>query len=69
VTEADLSGHLDNANGNGDSKRKTRELSSELLSSDNQLYEALTLLKGINVLGMWDETPRANLAARTAEES
>jgi carboxyl-terminal processing protease len=56
VTEADLSGHLDN--GNGDS-RKSRESSTraanELLASDNQLYEALTLLKGLNILGMRDK--------------
>jgi carboxyl-terminal processing protease len=55
ITEADLSGHLDNGNGESDSK-KTRASSakaaSELLASDNQLYEALTLLKGINILGL-----------------
>ena len=55
ITEADLSGHLDNSNGESDAK-KTRASSakaaSELLASDNQLYEALTLLKGINILGM-----------------
>ncbi len=52
VTEADLSGHLDNANGGKESKNK--KTTSSLLSRDNQLYEALTLLKGINVLGMRD---------------
>lgn len=59
ITEADLSGHLDNSNGESDSK-KTRASSakaaSELLASDNQLYEALTLLKGINILGLRDRT-------------
>jgi len=75
VTEADLSGHLDNANGNGngngngkgngkgkgkgkgDSKKPkaARKAANELLSSDNQLHEALTLLKGLNVLGMRDK--------------
>jgi len=54
VTEADLSGHLDNANGS-DTTRKTREDNSGLLESDNQLYEALALLKGLNILG-----PRAD---------
>lgn len=57
ITEADLSGHLDNSNGESNSK-KSRESSakaaSELLASDNQLYEALTLLKGINILGLRD---------------
>ena len=53
VTEADLSGHLNNANGgNGDNARKP---ANNLLGRDNQLYEALTLLKGINVLGMRDK--------------
>lgn len=52
VTEADLSGHLNNANGN--SAKKDKKPSSSLLARDNQLYEALTLLKGINVLGMRD---------------
>ena len=58
VTEADLSGHLNNGNGNSESNNKKAKVSkkaaSELLSSDNQLYEALTLLKGLNVLGMRD---------------
>ena len=57
ITEADLSGHLDNSNGESEAK-KTRASSakaaSELLASDNQLYEALTLLNGINILGLRD---------------
>ena len=55
ITEADLSGHLGNGNGDGDGKKpagSSRKISSELLASDNQLYEALTLLKGLNILGM-----------------
>jgi carboxyl-terminal processing protease len=51
ITEADLSGHLDNANGSGKSKR-TKATVSPLLADDNQLYEALALLKGLNILGM-----------------
>jgi carboxyl-terminal processing protease len=63
VTEADLSGHLDNANGNGEKKGK--KPASSLLARDNQLYEALTLLKGINVLGMGDnKTTRKNSAEK-----
>ena len=51
VTEADLSGHL--SNGSGSKPRgASSKVASELLASDNQLYEALTLLKGINILGM-----------------
>ena len=58
ITESDLSGHLDNSNGESDTQ-KTRASSakaaSELLASDNQLYEAITLLKGINILGLRDK--------------
>ncbi|MEP4486144.1 MAG: S41 family peptidase [Halioglobus sp.] len=48
ITERDLDGRLDNAGGNS---KADKNPSSELLSTDNQLYEALTLLKGINILG------------------
>jgi carboxyl-terminal processing protease len=51
ISEADLSGHLGNGNGR---ERSAQSRSSGLLSTDNQLYEALTLLKGINVLGLRD---------------
>jgi len=58
ITEADLSGHLGNGNGKSTDDsgkgKASKKAASELLSSDNQLYEALTLLKGINVLGMRD---------------
>src|SRR6056297_431117 len=57
ITEADLTRHLDNAGGNGETK--TRPVASKLFSSDNQLYEALTLLKGLNVLGMREQTTKA----------
>ncbi|MEZ5501799.1 MAG: S41 family peptidase [Halioglobus sp.] len=52
ITEADLSGHLDNANGGND--KKARQEASALLADDNQLYEALALLKGLNILGLRD---------------
>ena len=60
VTEADLSGHLDNANGHSEADKEdkaevSRKAATELLSRDNQLYEALTLLKGLNILGMRDQ--------------
>ena len=63
VTEADLSGHLDNIN--GDAETKDKKPASALLSRDNQLYEALTLLKGLNVLGMRDKkTNKTGSAAK-----
>ncbi len=52
LTEADLSGHLNNGNGgdeNNGRQRAERE-SETLFNDDNQLYEALNLLKGINIL-------------------
>jgi carboxyl-terminal processing protease len=55
ITEADLSGHLNNVNGK--TKRKKAE-TSPLLTDDNQLYEALALLKGLNILGMRERKPR-----------
>jgi carboxyl-terminal processing protease len=61
ITEADLSGHLKNGNGKNGSEtsQASSDSSSKLLASDNQLYEALTLLKGLNVLGMRDKKTHA----------
>jgi len=62
IAERDLDGRLDNAGGNTPAAKNP---SRELLSSDNQLYEALTLLKGINILGRRDNGTQkdATLAA------
>jgi carboxyl-terminal processing protease len=69
ITEANLSGHLDNANGaSGKARSSTRKLNSELLASDNQLYEALTLLKGINVLGMRNQQSKAQAQTDSGEQ-
>jgi carboxyl-terminal processing protease len=62
ITEADLTGHLDNGNGDGKKSRSSKRAANELLASDNQLYEALTLLKGINILGLRDSRARATLS-------
>lgn len=55
TTEADLSGHLDNANGGREANSKARAAASQkkekLFESDNQLFEAINLLKGINLFG------------------
>lgn len=54
-TEADLSGHLDNANGGEESKAKQRSSAQqehrEMLEKDNQLFEAINLLKGYKLFG------------------
>jgi carboxyl-terminal processing protease len=47
IKEKDLAGHLDNEQTQAEIDAGA---SRSLLSSDNQLYEALTLLKGINIL-------------------
>lgn len=48
LSEADLKGHLGNGNGKADAKPKP--VTTDLQERDNQLYEALTLLKGLNIL-------------------
>jgi carboxyl-terminal processing protease len=52
ITEAQLAGHLDNAKGGKDIKSQERESERDLdtvslQAQDNQLYEALNLLKGL----------------------
>ncbi|MEQ9463690.1 MAG: S41 family peptidase [Haliea sp.] len=59
LSEADLTRRLDNVN--GDNRRAPRA-SDGLLGTDNQLYEALTLLKGVNILGMRATPARAQVA-------
>jgi carboxyl-terminal processing protease len=53
ITEADLQRHLSNGNGRESTgkSRRQQQKQEELLTSDNQLYEALTLLKGLHILG------------------
>jgi carboxyl-terminal processing protease len=52
IFEADLHGHLESINDRSSSKEKSEVLNAdeELVTKDNQLYEALTLLKGLNIL-------------------
>ena len=58
--EADLQGSLSGDGGPVDAQSESEAL-TELRNSDNQLYEALTLLRGINLL-----TPEA--PAKVSEE-
>ncbi len=70
TTEADLSGHLGNTNGGEESNSKTREAErsegEELLSKDNQLHEALNLLKGLHI---FKQRQNAALTTRLPPES
>lgn len=50
LSEADLAGHLENGNGDAEKGRRERRATpatADLRTQDNQLYEALNLLKGI----------------------
>lgn len=61
ISEADLYGHLENSNGKQakqDSKAKAAK--EELISNDTQLYEAITLLKGLYILNQ-----RASASTKT----
>jgi carboxyl-terminal processing protease len=66
IAERDLDGRLDNGGGNTPAGENP---SSKLLSTDNQLYEALTLLKGINILGRRDQKGTTKDATLAAGES
>ena len=53
LSEANLSGHLDNGNGKKDKGKKKddeAEDNGDLAQSDYQLYEALNMLKGLSIL-------------------
>jgi carboxyl-terminal processing protease len=67
LTEAQLAGHLDNATGGKDVKTKDRKAEStaakeSLQISDNQLYEAINLLKGLNIFQRAQATKPATKA-------
>lgn len=52
-TEADLAGHLSSGNGDeSDSNSRKEKPEETLFNRDNQLYEALNLLKGIHILSL-----------------
>lgn len=57
VTEADLKGHLSNGNDDGpdeenNSNKRQQQNKEALFNRDNQLYEALNLLKGLHILSL-----------------
>ncbi len=54
-SEADLDGSLSNPNGEADSEEDKKEDSEALAESDFQLYEALNLLKGLNILSSMNQ--------------
>ena len=56
VKEKDLPGHL--ANGNGENAARASSSNVELATQDYQLNEALTLLKGLNILTRKSKQPQ-----------
>jgi carboxyl-terminal processing protease len=67
ITEADLQGHLSSSNGDeSDSKARKNKSKDAQFNSDNQLYEALNLLKGLHILSL---NNKANEIAKAASDS
>lgn len=67
IKEADLQGRLDSANGaSPQSYDSESEDLAELRENDNQLYEALTLLRGVNLLARGGK-PKADVAEVSTE--
>lgn len=54
ITEADLKGHLGN-NNESDSQSRKQTDKEQLFNRDNQLYEALNLLKGLNIMSQYQQ--------------
>lgn len=65
IAEADLSGHLSNGNGEErNSQSSNNDEKEALFNRDNQLYEALNLLKGIHILSR-KQTVKGDSASET----
>ncbi|WP_444911767.1 S41 family peptidase [Microbulbifer sp. PAAF003] len=65
-TEADLAGHLDNGNGGADrtseDRSREQEEREDWMDRDNQIFEALNVLKGLNLYAHRDRGLRERLA-------
>ena len=55
-SEADLDGSLSNPNGDEGTDESTKDDSEALAETDFQLYEALNLLKGLNILSNFSDS-------------
>ncbi len=70
ITEADLQRHLSNSSGNeSDSKKRKAQTREELFNRDNQLYEALNLLKGLHILSLNEEKSAAAMVQSAAAQT
>ena len=63
INEANLSGHLENTKSNGEAKSESKDPTT-LQNTDSQLYEAITLLRGLKLLRQ-----RENLSVKAAPVS
>lgn len=67
ITEADLQGHLSSADGDeSNSEKRQNKTKDSLFNSDNQLYEALNLLKGLHILSL--NKTATKVASKPAEQ-
>ena len=66
-SEADLQGHLGNGNGGPESGSGDRHNNTALFERDNQLFEAVNLLKGISLLNTATNDSEAEAAATDDE--
>ena len=68
ITEADLQGHLSSTNGDeSDSKTRENKAKDAQFNNDNQLYEALNLLKGLHILSLNHKANETTIAADDSE--
>lgn len=59
VSEADLQRHLSNEDkGDAEKDKSKAQSQQEQFNNDNQLYEALTLLKGLHILSLGNKTEK-----------
>ncbi|MEW5248683.1 S41 family peptidase [Microbulbifer sp. 2201CG32-9] len=66
TTEADLAGHLDNGNGgaerNAEDRAREKAQREDWYGRDNQIFEALNVLKGLNLYAQRDRLERERVA-------
>jgi len=70
ITEADLHGHLKNTNGKSEHNGSTKNGGNQaLISNDAQLYQAITLLKGLGILNQREASADYDAVLNSANSS
>ncbi len=67
VNEAGLSGHLENTKKSSKNKKNSKSENTELQNTDSQLYEAITMLRGLNLLKKWERKKAAQAQEQSLE--